>query len=153
MILVRHAHAESKARWEPADSLRPLSARGELEAAALVTTFARDDVVAVWTSAATRCRQTVAPLAAERGLELQDHPLLAKDAVEGSLLPWVLAHAGSPWALCTHGEVFEALLRVGRASGLVTAPARLTEKGAAWRVIGHEDGSMELDYVPPYLLR
>ena len=151
MILVRHAQAERKARWNREESLRPLSRRGELQAAALVRILAKDDVAQAWSSPTVRCRQTLAPLAAERGLEVRDHPLLAKEARPDSVLPWVLAHAGEPWVLCTHGEVFEALLRVGRESGLVVARAMVTEKGAAWRVIGHQDGSMEMEYVPPGL--
>jgi len=142
VILVRHAQAERKARWNREESLRPLSRRGELQAAALVRILAKDDVAQAWSSPTVRCRQTLAPLAAERGLEVRDHPLLAKEARPDSVLPWVL---------CTHGEVFEALLRVGRESGLVVARAMVTEKGAAWRVIGHQDGSMEMEYVPPGL--
>jgi len=153
VILVRHAQAERKARWNHEESRRPLSARGELQASALVRVLAKDDVEQAWSSPTVRCRQTLAPLAAERELEIRDHPLLAKDAPPDRVLPWVLAHAGEPWVLCTHGEVFEALLRVGRESGLVVARAMVTEKGAAWRVVGHRDGSMEMEYLPPGLLR
>jgi len=152
MILVRHGHAESKARWNREESQRPLSARGEMQARALVLTLAGDDLSELWSSPTTRCRQTLAPLAADRGLVVHDHPLLAKDAQATRLLPWVLAHAGEPWAICTHGEVFEALFRVGREAGLVTARPMLTEKGSAWRVIGRQDGSTEMEYVPPGLL-
>jgi hypothetical protein len=54
--------------------------------------------------------------------------------------------------LCTHGEVFRELLSAARASGLVTVPVVLTEKGAAWHVKRHEDGVTELEYMPPSLL-
>ncbi|WP_407341912.1 SixA phosphatase family protein [Pengzhenrongella phosphoraccumulans] len=153
MILVRHSHAESKSRWGGEESERPLSARGEMQARALVLTLAADNLVGLWSSPTARCHQTLAPLAGARGLEILDHPLLAKDANPALMLPWVLAHAGGPWAICTHGEVFETLLRVGRETGLVTARAMLTEKGAAWRVVGHQDGSTEMEYLPPALLR
>ena len=153
MILVRHAHAGSKAQWHQDDALRPLSPRGRTQAAGLIATLAADDLSAAWSSPTVRCRQTLAPLAAERGLSIQDQPLLAKGARAEDLLEWMLAHASAPWVLCTHGEVFKALLLGALSSGLVTAPAIVTEKGAAWRVTRHSDSRTELEYLPPILLR
>lgn len=118
----------------------------------LVKALTEDDVGVVWSSPAVRCRQTMAPLAVDRGIEVRDHELLAKDASVDALLEWLLAHQGDPWALCTHGEVFSALLDVARESGLIAAPSRATEKGAAWRVRPRGDGSADLQYVPPLLL-
>jgi hypothetical protein len=36
LLLVRHAHAGDKSRWQGPDSLRPLSPAGQAEAAGLV---------------------------------------------------------------------------------------------------------------------
>jgi len=149
VILVRHAHAVSKSQWHHDDSLRPLSAHGQEQAVLLTKSLSEDEVDEVWTSSTVRCRQTIAPLCIERGLMVDDHHLLAKGARPDALLAWVLAHAAAPWLLCTHGEVFENLLRTGRTAGLVDAPARATEKGAAWRVSPLQDGSMRWDYMPP----
>lgn len=152
VILIRHAYAGHKANWDRDDTLRPLTARGVAQAESLVRSLADDDISAIWTSPAVRCRQTVEPLVAARGLVVQDHALLAKDGSVDDLLDWILSNPTAPWALCTHGEVLHALLIAARASGLVTAPARATEKGAAWRARRHEDGVMALEYVPPLLL-
>jgi broad specificity phosphatase PhoE len=149
VILVRHAYAGNKTNWRHDDGLRPLTDRGLAQADALVETLADDDIAVVWSSPAVRCRQTVEPLAVERGVSVHDHPLLAKDAPVDGLLDWLLAHPSAPWVLCTHGEVIEGLLFAARSSGLVTAPARVTEKGAAWRVTRHEVGVIALEYVPP----
>jgi phosphohistidine phosphatase SixA len=151
VILVRHAHAGNKAQWHQDDGLRPLTRRGLAQAESLVRSLGEDDVSVVWSSAAVRCRQTVEPLAVARGVIVQNHVLLAKDAPTDVLLDWLLAHASAPWVLCTHGEVFSSLLGAARSSGLVTAPAVVTEKGAAWRVRRHEDNSTYLEYVPPSL--
>ena len=117
VILVRHAHAGNKALWRQADELRPLTVWGLAQAASLVGTLAQDNVSVVWSSPAVRCRQTVQLLAARRGVSVQDHPLLAKDATADALLDWVLADPSEPWVLCTHGEVLRELLVVARASG------------------------------------
>ncbi|QTE28085.1 SixA phosphatase family protein [Pengzhenrongella sicca] len=149
VILVRHAHAGTKAQWHRDDGLRPLSKRGRLQADSLVKTLSVDPVSSVWTSAAIRCRQTVEPLALDRAVPVHASELLAKDAPIGALLTWLLAHENDPWVMCTHGEVFKALLAAGRDAGLITAPARVTEKGAAWRVTRGANGPPELEYLPP----
>ena len=153
MILVRHAHAGHKANWDREDELRPLTQRGVVQAVSLVRSLADDDVELVWSSPSVRCRQTVEPLAAHCGVTVQDQELLAKDAPIEPLLAWLLDNRTAQWALCTHGEVFRALLDAGRSSGLLTAPARVTEKGAAWRVTVRPDPGVELQYLPPPLRR
>lgn len=152
VILVRHAHAGNKALWRRADEMRPLTVWGLAQAASLMGTLAQDDISVVWSSPAVRCRQTVQLLATRRGVSVQDHPLLAKDAPVDALLDWVLADPSAPWVLCTHGEVFRELLVVARSSGLVTAPEVETQKGAAWRVKPHEGATTELQYVAPLVL-
>jgi len=150
VILVRHAHAGDKAHWHQDDALRPLSEWGLAQAASLVRSLAEDDISLVLSSPAVRCRLTVEPLAAVRGVSVQDHLLLAKDAPIEALLDWVLAHRSAPWVLCTHGEVFQVLLDPARSSGLVSALAIETEKGAAWRVKRHQNGATSLQYLPPF---
>jgi len=150
VILVRHGHAGNKSDWRHDDDLRPLSIRGRSQAAGLVVSLADDPVSAIWTSPALRCRQTLEPLAADRGLPVQDQPLLAKSAAASDLMAWLLTHGSEPWLLCTHGEVFKALAVEVRAAGLITEiPPTSTAKGAAWRVAWHQDGSSDLDYVRP----
>ncbi|RYV49753.1 phosphoglycerate mutase family protein [Pengzhenrongella frigida] len=153
VILVRHAHAGHKANWDRDDGLRPLTARGLVQAESLVRSLTDDEVSAVWSSAAVRCRQTVEPLAAARGVAVQDQALLAVDGGVDELMTWILGNASAPWALCTHGEVLHTLLDAGRSSGRIDAPARATEKGAAWRVRPREDGSLTFEYLPPLKFR
>ncbi|WP_241977960.1 histidine phosphatase family protein [Cryobacterium cheniae] len=125
--------------------MRPLTARGVAQAESLVRSLTDDEISVVRASPAVRCRQTVEPLAAGRGLMVGEHALPAKDGAVDELLDWILANPTAPGALCAHGEIPRALLIVARASGLVTAPARATEKGAAWRAYGHQDGVLALE--------
>src|SRR5664279_3259374 len=90
VILVRHAHAGQKAQWHEDDALRPLTPRGRTQAAGLIAALADDDLDTAWSSPTVRCRQTLAPLAADRTLSIQDHPLLAKGAPTADLLAWIL---------------------------------------------------------------
>ena len=152
VILVRHAHAGTKSAWHHDDELRPLSARGRAEATSLVATFAGDQVDAAWSSPATRCLQTLAPFAAARALQVEPTRLLAKDARADLLLDWLLAHSGARWVVCTHGEVFTALLAAGLRAGVLVDPVQVTEKGAAWRVTHDRAARVHLEYLPPGVL-
>ena len=79
--LVRHAAAGDRSRFAGGDDLeRPLDERGHEQAAALVPFFAERPVRAVWSSLATRCSQTVGPLAAAHGLEVE----LRRELTEGA---------------------------------------------------------------------
>ena len=150
MILVRHGLARSKAKWSGVDLERPLVAIGSQQGSSLVKRLRHDEVAAIWSSPARRCRQTVEPLAAARGLEVHDQPLLAKDADPRDLLRWLRRKARTSDVVCTHGEVFEALLELTRDVGLVSLPrSTQTEKGSAWRTGRCRDGVVELEYLPP----
>jgi 2,3-bisphosphoglycerate-dependent phosphoglycerate mutase len=68
IYLVRHAHT----RYDPdvADALRPLSAKGHDQAAALVSVLRALDIEEVHTSPYRRCLDTIGPFAAHAGLQL-----------------------------------------------------------------------------------
>jgi len=69
LIFVRHAWAGKRAEWHGDDSKRPLDERGRRQAQELVERLASLPVEEIHTSPFTRCVETVAPLAAARGLE------------------------------------------------------------------------------------
>ena len=106
--LVRHAKAGSRERWTAPDRERPLSDAGKQQALALVELIGTG-VRSVKSSPFLRCVETVAPLAAARGLQLHEESGLA----EGAGPEWAmreLAAAGS--VLCTHGDVIAELVRL-----------------------------------------
>lgn len=119
LFLVRHAHAGSRGAWDGPDAERPLSDKGRHQADALTTALADQDITRVLSSVAVRCRQTVEPLAAARGLEVEVHDALTEgvSASETTTLLWELASAGTTAALSSHGDVIpnaiEALRRDG----------------------------------------
>lgn len=154
MILVRHAHAGSKAAWHQADEMRPLSTLGLAQAQSLVTTLAADDITTVWCSPSVRCRQSVEPLAAARGLHVRTSSQLSKTAHPAWLLAWLQdIGADAPWVVCTHGEVLtRPLHRRPQGRGRLEVATRdQTAKGALWRVGTHPhrpDGRLQLAYTP-----
>jgi len=138
VLLVRHAKAGNRDRWEAPDDLRPLTAKGEAQARDLVALLAGFDVARVLSSPYLRCTQTVAPLAAALGLAVEPSDDLAEgQGPAGLVLARSLVGAAGHTVLCTHGDVVEEVLDglgVGRDEG--------TRKGATWVLDG--DGARHL---------
>jgi broad specificity phosphatase PhoE len=138
-VLVRHARAGKRAEWTGDDRLRPLDERGRRQAAGLVAPLAGLGVDRLVSSPYVRCVETLVPIADSLGLTVEERDELAEGAsVEAvrRLLDEVGAHTP---ALCTHGDVVEALL--GDDRGL--------RKGAA-RILDLADGELRLGAeVPP----
>ncbi|MGZ4542620.1 MAG: hypothetical protein ACXVXI_05780 [Mycobacteriaceae bacterium] len=83
-------------------------------------------------------------------MSIQVHPLLAKGASSWELLVWLGDGGTAGGVMCTHGEVFDALLVAARDITLVTlGPATVIAKGAARRVTCRERRSAELGYPLP----
>ncbi len=140
VLLVRHAKAGDREKWEEPDDLRPLSPKGEAQAELLVATLAGFDIARVLSSPYLRCSQTVAPLAAARDLAVEPCDDLAEgEGRAGVALARSLLGAGSNTVLCTHGDIAEEVL-----DALGVERADFTRKGATW-VLTPQGAS----YIPP----
>ena len=80
LLLVRHADAGDKDRWQGPDRLRPLSLAGQAEAAGLVIGLDDYPIGRILTSPTLRCQQTVQPLARDRRLRIESEVALGVDA-------------------------------------------------------------------------
>jgi 8-oxo-dGTP diphosphatase len=127
VFLVRHAEAGDRHRWEGADEGRPLTARGEAQAEALVARLGKLQITRILSSPYLRCTRTVAPLAADRGLDVERSHALAEGAGRTALALVRLELDGPGLVLCTHGDVAEEVL-----DGLGISRSVETAKGATW---------------------
>jgi phosphohistidine phosphatase SixA len=135
-VLVRHARAGEREKWTGDDRLRPLDKRGRRQAAGLVAPLAALGVDRLVSSPSVRCVETLEPAAASMGLELEERPELAEGASAEDVRSLLADLDGATPALCTHGDVVEALLgeRLGLKKGaacvleLDEAELRLGEK-------------------------
>ena len=137
LILIRHASAGDREAWVGDDTVRPLDPRGRRQARGLVDLMAGLGVTRIVTSPYVRCVQTVLPLAAALGLRAEERAELAEGSGDAvlSLLPSL--RAGT--ALCTHGDVVETLVGLGRPK----------KKGSVW-LLELRSGVVEpVTYLPP----
>ncbi len=151
LYLVRHADAGDRSEWRQPDDLRPLTARGERQAAALAGFLAERRVEAVLSSRFARCVQTVEPLAARLGLTVEEHPALAEEATEQAVVDLLEAMAGTDAVLCTHGNIVPVALGHLRRAGARFADRPYDwKKGSVW-VLESDDGRgfTGARYVPP----
>ena len=126
-VLVRHASAGHRLDWEHDDRLRPLDARGRRQSADLVELLRPLGVRRILSSPYVRCVQTVEPLAAALGLEVELDERLEEG--KGGAAAELLREDGV--VCCTHGDIVEAL--AGR--GLKKAAAAVLEDGEVVRTI------------------
>lgn len=112
-VLVRHASAGDRQAWTDDDRLRPLDDKGRRQAAELASVLSSTDVRRIVSSPYARCVQTVEPLAAALGLEVELDERLAEGA--GLAAQALLEENGV--VACTHGDVIQDLLGRGLKKG------------------------------------
>ena len=112
-VLLRHASAGHRTRWDGHDVGRPLDDRGRRQASELVELLRPFGVRRVVSSPYVRCVETVEPLAAALGVPVEEDERLAEGG-EGSANE-LLSEDGV--VCCTHGDVVEALVGRGLKKG------------------------------------
>ena len=83
VLLVRHASAGSRAKWNGDDRLRPLDETGEEQAEELVRLLSRFGVEEIVSADYVRCVETVQPLSESIGVPTRGGPA----AVRGRASP------------------------------------------------------------------
>ena len=112
-VLLRHASAGHRTRWDGHDVTRPLDARGRRQALELVELLRPLNLGRLVSSPYVRCVETVEPLAAALGLPLEQDDRLAEGSA-GSARELLLEDGV---LCCTHGDVVEELVGRGLKKG------------------------------------
>jgi 8-oxo-dGTP diphosphatase len=146
VYLIRHAQAGQRGDGFD-DHYRPLSAKGRRRARELAWMLAPVGITRVLSSPATRCTQTVAPLALALGLEVEERDELCEGADVGDVLALLGADHAGPVAACSHGDVIPEVIEALAAAGTPIRGDRC-EKGSVWVLV--RDGARWVDahYVP-----
>jgi 8-oxo-dGTP diphosphatase len=143
ILLVRHAVALPRKSWHGDDSLRPLTPRGERQAAALVDLLAPYPFDRILSSPAVRCVATVQPLAEARSLKVETAGSL-REGKGKHALDLVLDSVGD-LVICTHGDVVDVVLAGLRHVGWPIPSRPSCAKGSTW-VLNPRGPCM---YLPP----
>jgi 8-oxo-(d)GTP phosphatase len=136
LLVNRHASAGHRGDWDGDDSKRPLDERGLRQAAALVDQLMPFTIDRILSSPFVRCVQTVEPLAAARGLEVEVTDELAEGTDPSRVRALLASLAGTATIACGHGPEIHPLF--GK-----------TKKGATIVVEAANDVLGELGRLPP----
>jgi histidine phosphatase superfamily protein (branch 1) len=108
LLVIRHARAGDRDDWRGDDRERPLDKRGRRQADALVEELEGYPLSRILSSPYDRCVQTVEPLAAQRGLAIEQRDELGEDGLSsGAVL--VRSLIGQPVAVCVHGGLSDVV--------------------------------------------
>ena len=149
LYLIRHAKAESRASWWHEDVLRPLSAPGHSEAMGLVERLDGVSLARVISSPALRCRQTVEPLAARFGLQVEIDARLGEGSSMGDAMSLIQSLGNRPVALCSHGDLIPGLVEKLWPGALELEGGGGVPKGSTWVFQGTLGETLNVAYLPP----
>lgn len=137
IYLVRHAHAGQRAH-DGRDIFRQLSPDGHARATELVSLFEQRPAIRVMSSPATRCVQTVAPIAEALGVEVEEcQELWEGSSIVDALSCLEIEGTGNVIA-CSHGDIIPGLIEMLGARG-VQVQGRGCELGSVW-ILEFENG-------------
>ncbi len=154
VLLVRHAHAGSRADWPGEDLLRPLDDRGRRQADGLAALLPAYGPVRVLSAPAVRCLDTVTPLAAACGLAIEVEPAYgeqgyAADSAGALRRLAALGHGPGAVVVCSQGGAVPRLVEAlaGQAGlELASVPAR---KGSVWALTFVDGVLVDADHLKP----
>jgi phosphohistidine phosphatase SixA len=134
LLVIRHASAGHRGGGPGDDSLRALDELGRRQAAALVDQLAPFEIERIISSPFVRCVQTVEPLAAARGLEVE----VGHEVAEGVDLRRVRALlaelAGTATAACGHRQQIEPLFGKTKKGATIVVEVARGELGELGRL-------------------
>jgi 8-oxo-dGTP diphosphatase len=135
LYLVRHAPAGDRQEWDGPDVERPISKKGRKVADAVADALAIEPITRVLSSPAVRCLQTVAPLAARLGLEVEPASEFAEGAPvrDARATLDLFASEGTTAVVCGHGDLIPELLEHLENEGTKVVGAGCT-KGSVWQL-------------------
>ncbi len=140
VYLIRHAHAGSRTAG-PHDKYRQLSDKGRERALGIVELLDGIPIARIVSSSATRCVQTVEPLALARGLAIEEDDTLWEGSLLGDVLDLLARHRDRSDGLahlvaCSHGDIIPELVDHLGATG-VPIKGHGCEKGSIW-ILSHD---------------
>ncbi len=156
LYLIRHAKAGDRSRFTGENDLeRPLSRPGRAQAARLAEIFGPGETSPgrILSSTATRCVQTVEPLAAALGVEIEEHDWLVEGRDGTEALRRIAELDTDVVAVCTHGDLIWSVLQWLGRGGVLDDPRPDAQKAGTW-ILDWPDSPAEgvpvrATYLPP----
>ena len=143
--VVRHSLAGK--RGTAADEQRLLSKRGRAQARRIAETLDDAGITRLLASPYVRCIETLEPLAARIGIDIEVRDDLGEGNGASATLALVDA-ADAPIAICSHGDVIGELIEALDERDVPRDDDRMA-KGSTWVLTRRGRNIVDAHYVPP----
>jgi len=147
VLLIRHGEAGERKLWTGPDRERPLTEPGRAQAVQLAALLDGHPIDRLLSSGYVRCVETLAPLAARRGLATETVRWLEEGANPAEALAALLA-VGSVVA-CSHDDVVGGVLFELADRGVAIGSTPRMQKGSTWVLEVREGQVASARYLPP----
>ena len=137
VLIVRHATAGSKSKYNGDDRKRPLDKHGRAQAESLVGQLLAFGAAELFAADRVRCHQTLDPLAEELGVPVHNEPALTAEAYADNRktarqrILEIAATATTP-VICTQGEVIPDFIAWWCERDGVRPDKSRNRKGSTW---------------------
>jgi len=149
LYVARHAHAGQRSAWTGDDRLRPLSDRGQAQADGLAADLSPCEPSRLLSSPARRCVQTLEPLAAKLGVEVEPDARLFEGAARREVADLLDEVTDDDAVLSSHGDVIPILLDLLVERGMQPERNLVWQKASLW-IVERCDGAWGPGrYLPP----
>ncbi|RVW05412.1 NUDIX hydrolase [Rhodococcus xishaensis] len=137
VLLVRHGKAGNSQKYTGDDVVRPLDAKGKVQAEALVAQLQAFGATEIWSADRRRCIETVEPLAEKLAVPIRIEPLLseegyAADPAGARARVRKIAAMGGVQVICSQGGVIPDLTRWWADRDGVPLPPARNRKASTW---------------------
>jgi len=134
LYLIRHASAQQRRVHDPDDAARILDDYGRGQARRLAETLGSAGIGRLLSSRATRCLQTVGPLAQVTGLSIEEVDVLFEGSSTSRVLELIRSFGDANVVLCSHGDIIPDVIRALEVGGTIVHGERRCAKGSIWQL-------------------
>ncbi len=153
VYLVRHASAGTRGSLGPHHDLeRGLDSLGADQAAHVADLLADRGVERIYSSGAVRCVETVEPLGAKLGVDVEVHPALmeGQSATMAVHLARTLATEHVTAVFSSHGDIIPDMIQTLAREGTIIIGPRAWAKGSTWEIRTRGGDLTEAEFLGPY---
>lgn len=133
IYLVRHAKAGKRSEWHDEDDLRPLSDTGWKQAELLAESLFKLEVTKLISSPATRCFQTLEPLAKKAKLRVEIDKRLYEHGDVADMLE-IAEEVEDSTVMSSHGDMIPELIKTLERRGMKIESKPDWRKASVWVV-------------------
>lgn len=148
IFIVRHAKAGKRSEWHDSDEKRPLSAVGWKQAEIVAEQLAKFKVTNLISSPATRCVQTLEPLARSSKLKVETDKRLFEHGDVKEMLT-IAEEVADLSVLSSHGDMIPELIKALERRGMKIESKPDWRKASVWVIERSNNGFKSAVAWPP----